>query len=159
MAQKLLFDVGDLRFDAPEHTIEDIRKVNPHRFEFEQLTSILRFRPEEKTIIGLRAIRSDEFWVRGHIPGRPLFPGVLMLESAAQLCAFYAGRVVEFRGFMGFAAIDNVRFRGTVVPGDNLVLLGQQKVLTQSRCAFATQGLVNGQVVFEAEILGVRIRE
>lgn len=158
MAQKLLYDVNNLDLERYEHTIDDIRKVNPHRHEFEQLTAILRFRPEEKTIAGLRIVRNDEFWVRGHIPGRPIFPGVLMLEAAAQLCSFYCGTVLEGDGFLGFGAIDGVRFRGTVSPGERMILLAQEKVLTPSRCLFETQGVVNGKLVFQASILGIRIK-
>jgi 3-hydroxyacyl-[acyl-carrier-protein] dehydratase len=158
MPQKLLFDVSNVDVESFEHTIEDIRKVNPHRYEFEQLTAVLRFRPEEKYIVGLRRIREDEFWVRGHVPGRPLFPGVLMLEAAAQLCSFYCGKVVPGEGFLGFGAIDGVRFRGTVSPGENMILIGRENVLTQSRCLFDTQGVVNGKIVFEASILGIRIK-
>ena len=159
MAQKLLFDVSSIDLERIEHTIEDIRKINPHRYEFEQLTAILRFRPQEKQIVGLRDVRSDEFWVRGHIPGKPVFPGVLMLEAAAQLCSFYCGVVVPGDGFLGFGAIDEVRFRGTVGPGAKMILLGSEKVLTPSRCLFDTQGVVNGKLVFEATILGLRIRD
>jgi len=158
MAQKLLFDLSDVDLEATEHSIDEIRKVNPHRFEFEQLTAIIRFRPREKKIVGLRVVREDEFWVRGHIPGRPILPGVLMLEAAAQLCSFYCGNVVSGEGFLGFGAIDNVRFRGTVVPGERMVLLGVERVLTPSRCLFDTQGVVNGKIVFGASILGLRIR-
>ena len=158
MPQKLLYDISTVDLESVERSIEDIRKINPHRHEFEQLTAILRFRPEEKTIVGLRVIRDDEFWVRGHIPGRPIFPGVLMLEAAAQLCSFYCGTVVGGEGFLGFGAINDVRFRGTVVPGERMLLLGQEKVLTPSRCLFETQGVVDGKLIFEAEILGIRIK-
>ena len=158
MPQKLLYDVSTVDLEHVEYTIEEIRKINPHRHEFEQLTAVLRFRPAEKLIIGLRAIREDEFWVRGHIPGRPVFPGVLMLEAAAQLCSFYCGIVVPGEGFLGFGAIDNVRFRGTVNPGERLVLIGSEKVLTPSRCLFETQGAVDGKLVFQADILGIRIK-
>jgi 3-hydroxyacyl-[acyl-carrier-protein] dehydratase len=158
MPQKLLYDVSSLDLDHPEHSIEDIRKINPHRHEFEQLTAVLRFRPEEKRIVGLRVVRDDEFWVRGHIPGRPIFPGVLMLEAAAQLCSFYCGSMVGAEGFLGFAAIEEVRFRGTVSPGERMILIGAEKSLTPSRCYFETQGVVNGKLVFEANILGIRLR-
>jgi 3-hydroxyacyl-[acyl-carrier-protein] dehydratase len=159
MAPKLLCDVTSVDLEHVEHSIEDIRKINPHRHEFEQLTAILRFRPEEKIIIGLRDIRDDEFWVRGHIPGRPVFPGILMLEAAAQLCSFYCGKVVPAAGFLGFGGIDKVRFRGTVNPPGKMILVGSEKVLTPSRCLFATQAFLNDKLIFEATILGLRIRE
>ena len=84
MPQKFLYDLSRIDIERIEYPIEEIRKLNPHRYEFEQLTGVLLFRPEEKIIVGLRVVRSDEFWIRGHIPGRPIFPGVLMLEAAAQ---------------------------------------------------------------------------
>jgi 3-hydroxyacyl-[acyl-carrier-protein] dehydratase len=158
MAQKLLYDVKGLDPERVEYTIDDIRGVNPHRHEFEQLTAVLLFRPEEKIIVGRRDVREDEFWVKGHIPGRPLFPGVLMLEAAAQLCSFYTSKVIPEKAFLGFAAIDHVRFRGTVVPGQRMLFIAGERMLTPSRCQFDTQGVVDGKLVFEATILGLRIR-
>ena len=157
MPQKFLYDLSRIDIERIEYPIEEIRKLNPHRYEFEQLTGVLLFRPEEKIIVGLRVVRSDEFWIRGHIPGRPIFPGVLMLEAAAQLCSFYCGKVVKETAFLGFAAINDVRFRGVVQPGESLILLGSEKVLTPSRCQFVTQGVVGDRLVFEASILGLRI--
>jgi len=157
MAQKLLFDLSQLDTSRVQYSIDEIRKVNPHRHEFEQLTAVLLVRLEEKLIVGLRDIRPDEFWARGHIPGRPIFPGVLMLEAAAQLCSFYSGKFISSEGFFGFAAIDDVRFRGIVQPGDRLIIVGRGKVITPSRSQFETQGLVNGKVVFEATMLGLRL--
>jgi len=158
MPVKLLFELEGIDLDRIEYTIDDVRKMNPHRFEFEQVTAIVAFQPERKRVVGLRDVREDEFWVRGHIPGNPLFPGVLMLESAAQVCSFYSGMVVKAEGFLGLGGMDGVRFRGVVRPGEKLYILGSERVLTPSRCQFDTQGVVNGKVVFEATILGLRIR-
>jgi 3-hydroxyacyl-[acyl-carrier-protein] dehydratase len=122
MPQKLLADLSDVDLHKAEYTIDDIRAINPHRHEFEQLTSILRVDQDEKLIVGLRNIRDDEFWVRGHIPGRPIFPGVLMLEAAAQLCSFYCGKFIPGEGFLGFGGVNDVKFRGILKPGDKLIL-------------------------------------
>ena len=65
-------------------------------------------------IVGFKDIRDDEFWVAGHIPGRPLFPGVLMIETAAQLASFYTKKFVGWKGFVGFGAVENCRFRAQV---------------------------------------------
>ena len=68
---------------------EAIRKVNPQRFEMEQLTAIVHADPAAHLIVGYKDVGTDEFWVRGHMPGYPLLPGVLMCEAAAQLCSYY----------------------------------------------------------------------
>lgn len=158
MPQKLLFELDGIDLERTQHDIEEIRAINPHRFEFEQLSSIIAFEPDAKRIVARRHLGAEEFWVRGHIPGAPLFPGVLMLEAAAQMCSFYCGHVVPGDGFLGFGAIDKVRYRGTVRPGQTLILLGIERTLTPSRCLFDTQGIVDGKVVFEASILGIRIK-
>jgi 3-hydroxyacyl-[acyl-carrier-protein] dehydratase len=156
--QKLLRDISALNLDHVEYPIEEIRKINPHRHEFEQLTAVLLFRPEEKLAVGLREVREDEFWVRGHIPGRPILPGVLMLESAAQLCSFYSAKVTGIRDLLGFAGVDDARFREQIRPGQRLLIVAVSNVLTASRCHFQTQGLVDGKIAFDATILGVRLR-
>ena len=65
-----------------------IREWVPQRHEFEMLDGILHFDEKAQIAVATKELKSDEFWVRGHIPGRPLFPGVLMIESAAQLCCY-----------------------------------------------------------------------
>jgi len=98
MPQKLLYDVSQLDPGQVAFSIEEIRKVNPHRHEFEQLTAILLFRPEEKLIVGLRELRHDEFWVRGHIPGRPLFPGSSCSRRLPSSARFIAARSSAEKG-------------------------------------------------------------
>ena len=81
-----------------------------------------------------------------------------MLEAAAQLSSFFCTKYFEKEDwFIGFGGVDKVRFRGTVRPGDHLVLVAVAKRLTPRISLFATQGLVQGKIVFEAEITGVTI--
>lgn len=85
MAQDILTDLSTLDLNKTTIDIEAIRAIIPHRYEMEQLDGIIKFDPENKIIVGYKDISHNEFWVRGHIPGRPLMPGVMMLEAAAQL--------------------------------------------------------------------------
>src|SRR5688572_7653729 len=82
-----------------------IRRTNLHRFEMEMLDAVVLIDEEQHLMVGFRDIRADEFWVRGHFPGQPLFPGVLMCEAAAQLASYYAvtQRVIDLdKEFLGF---------------------------------------------------------
>jgi 3-hydroxyacyl-[acyl-carrier-protein] dehydratase len=155
MAQNILIDLSTLDLNKQIVAIEGIREVIPHRFEMEQLTGILKFDIEQGIIIGYKDISDKEFWVRGHIPGRPLMPGVLMLEAAAQLCTYYYKQTMKDDRFLGFGGIDKVKFRGKVVPGDKLIIIAKNMELRSRRAIFDTQGIVDGKLVFEGVIIGM----
>ena len=75
-----------------DHVIADleaIRKCNPQRYEIEQLTAVVFEDMEQRMIVGYVDTSVDDFWVRGHMPGLPLMPGVLMCEAAAQLASYF----------------------------------------------------------------------
>lgn len=138
---------------------DDIYAVLPHRHEMALLDGILMFAPEQDIAVGYHDVRADEFWCRGHIPGRPLLPGVLMVESAGQLCGYYFERVMQEAGdrFFGFAGLEDVRFRGTVLPGQRLVLVARPQKMRSNSGVFATQGFVDGKVVYDGIIKGMVI--
>ena len=137
--------------------VEEVEKYIPHRFEIRQLEAILRYDPANKIAIGYKDQREDEFWVRGHIPGRPIMPGVLMAEAAAQLCTYYYKRHTQDERFMAFGGLNNVKFRGTVVPGDRLILVVRNTELRSRRMKFDAQAIVGDRLVFEGEIIGMPI--
>lgn len=155
MPHELLTDISSLDINRPIINIEEIRSIIPHRFEMEQLSGILKFDPDNKIIVGFKDISNDEFWIRGHIPGRPLMPGVLMIEAAAQLCTYYYKKTTEDNRFLGFGGIDKAKFRGKVLPGDKLILIAKNKELRPRRAIFDSQGIVDGKLVFEAVIIGM----
>ena len=136
---------------------EEIRKINQQRFEMEHLDRVTHLDPAAQEIVGVKDVRADEFWVRGHVPGRPLLPGVLMLEALAQLTSFYIGRAVPDIGFIGFGGVDEVKFRAPVVPGQRLVLLGKGLSIRSRMAVFATQGWLDDKLVVEATITGVKV--
>lgn len=147
---------------AIEIPIEAIRAVNAQRGTFEHLDGILRFDPDEKLIVGVRHIRPDAFWVPDHVPGRPLLPGVLMLESLAQICSYYYQRVwraAEKGSFFGWAGLEDVRFRAAVLPGETLILAARPEELRDRRAVFACQAFSNGRCVVEAKVIGMPVRD
>src|ERR1700736_83541 len=82
-------DLATLDLNRVLADADAIRKINPQRFEMEQLTAIVYVDPEQHIVVGYKDVGVDEFWVRGHMPDYPLLPGVLMCEAAAQLCCYY----------------------------------------------------------------------
>jgi 3-hydroxyacyl-[acyl-carrier-protein] dehydratase len=144
-------DVGRVLADQ-----DAIRRVNPQRFDMEQLTAIIHVDPEEHVIAGYKDVRPDEFWVRGHMPDYPLLPGVLMCEAAAQLCSYYIATHGLMQGdYIGFGGLENVRFRSPVRPGDRFLLVGKATRLNRRQTVFNVQGFVGSTMVFHADIIGV----
>jgi 3-hydroxyacyl-[acyl-carrier-protein] dehydratase len=137
---------------------EGIQNFNPQRFEMIQLTAIVLVDVKGKLIIGYKDVQDDEFWVRGHMPGYPLMPGVLICEAAAQLSSFYcrAAGLAE-NGFVGFGGMEDVRFRGQVRPGDRLLLVGKGVRLHRRHSIFEVQAFVGANMVFHGKVLGVTI--
>jgi 3-hydroxyacyl-[acyl-carrier-protein] dehydratase len=139
--------------------IEEIRRYNPQRHEMEQLTAIVHDDVAAGICVGYKDVTPNEFWIRGHMPGMPLMPGVVMCESAAQLCSYHVQRHNLMDAEMiGFGGMDEVRFRGTVQLGDRLVIAAQKLQLRPGamvRCRF--QCFVREQVVCEGQIRGIPI--
>jgi 3-hydroxyacyl-[acyl-carrier-protein] dehydratase len=107
--------------------------------------------------VAVKKIRPDEFWVPYHIPGRPLMPGVLMIEAGAQLCSVLQTLAIPDVGFLGFTRCDDTSFRGQVVPGDTLYLLSKLVQRNRRRFVCQVQGVVNGKLVFETTITGMKL--
>ena len=126
MPPPLLFDPAVLDIESVVATRDEIYEVLPHRYEFMQLDAITYINESHTEAAGIREIRADEFWVKGHIPGRPIFPGVLMLESAAHLASYVTLKFLESKEyFFGFGGLERVKFRGAVEPGARVLSLAR----------------------------------
>lgn len=156
MPPTLLIDLDGIDLNRVVFDVAEIEATNPHRYEMRLLDGIVHFDGKvDSPVVGFKDTHADEFWVRGHIPGRPLFPGVLMVEAAAQLASFCAKRIQGEERFIGFGGIENVRFRQQVLPDQRLYLLGQMVEVRPRRFKFQTQGVVEGKLAFEALIIGM----
>ena len=136
---------------------ETIRRYNAQRFEMEQLTAIVLEDLERKVCVGYLDLPVDAFWARGHMPGMPLMPGVLMCEAAAQLCSYFSGKH-DLLGtpLLGFGGLDEVRFRDPVFPGQRLVIACEiEKVRRGGMLVCHFQAFVNANLVCEGRIRGV----
>ncbi|HEY7115840.1 MAG TPA: 3-hydroxyacyl-ACP dehydratase FabZ family protein [Tepidisphaeraceae bacterium] len=156
MPPQYLFDIAPLDLDRTLFDQEAIRQANPQRGDMEMLNAIVHANPDQGEIIGYKDVKDNEFWVAGHIPGRPLFPGVLMIEAGAQLASFYTRTFLRWQGFIGFGGVDGVKFRSPVLPGQRLYLLGKKLWDRHRRVCCNVQGIVDGSMAFEAQITGTQ---
>jgi 3-hydroxyacyl-[acyl-carrier-protein] dehydratase len=137
--------------------IHEIRRWNMQRFEMEQLTAIVHEDLSRGLCVGYKDVTPDEFWVRGHFPGAPLMPGVMMCEAAAQLSSYYTHRynLLDAK-VIGFGGLEEVRFREPVVPGDRLVIAVERiRVRPRAMIVCRFQGLVRESIVVDGMIKGV----
>src|SRR3989440_4754879 len=126
MPPKYLFDISTINLDGQLFDQEAIRAANPQRGDMEHLNAIVWAKPEDGLIIGFKDVRADEFWVEGHIPGRPLLPGVLMIEAGAPLASFYTPTYVGWEGFIRFGGGDEVQIPIQNPPRGRVYILGKK---------------------------------
>ena len=157
MPPKYIVDPSEIDVNNIVATSEDIRRYNRQRYEMEQIHAIIKYDEEQAICVALRSIKDDEFWVRGHIPERPIFPGVLMCECAAQTSSYYYMRSTGFNGFLGFGGLESVKFRGTIVPGDQLAMVTQCRETRARRAIFDCQGILGDRLVFQCVVIGMPV--
>lgn len=157
MPADFLIDLDSIDLDQVAFDQEAILEVNPQSFEMQQLDAIVWHSLDEMKCLGYKDVTDNEFWVRGHIPGRPIMPGVIMVEAAAQLCSFFMKKIYGLQGFIGFSGIETTKFRGTVPPGSRLYLLGHIDKVRSRQFSASVQGVVDGKIVFDTVISGMRV--
>lgn len=157
MPPTLIFDISNIDLDNVEYDINEIAKVNPQSYEMSQLDGIIWYDSEKLLCLGYKDVTDREFWVRGHIPGRPIMPGVLMVEAAAQLASFYMKRIYGLEGFIGFSGIEKTKFRETVEPGQRLHMLCHICKVRSRQFSANVQGIVGDKMAFDTIITGMRV--
>ncbi|HUF07074.1 MAG TPA: 3-hydroxyacyl-ACP dehydratase FabZ [Candidatus Binatia bacterium] len=130
----------------------EIMGIIPHRYPFLMVDRIIELEPG-KRVVGIKQVTANEPQFTGHFPGRPIMPGVLMVEALAQTAGVGVMTLPEYRGKLGlFAGIDECRFRRMVVPGDTLRL---EVTVEKLRGMFGrVKGVasVDGEVAVEATL-------
>jgi UDP-3-O-[3-hydroxymyristoyl] N-acetylglucosamine deacetylase / 3-hydroxyacyl-[acyl-carrier-protein] dehydratase len=131
-----------------------VQKILPHRYPFLLVDSVVEFEPG-KRIVGIKNVTVNEPFFIGHFPGRPIMPGVLIVEAMAQtggILLLKDGSEIENKLVL-FMGLNEVKFRKAVVPGDQLVM---ELTMLKARSAtfkMAGRAFVKGELVCEAEMM------
>lgn len=133
--------------------VEEIRKVIPHRYPFLLVDRIIEVNEQGTRCVGIKNVSANERVFQGHFPDKPIFPGALLVEHMAQVGCYLLMLHPEAKGKLAyFAAIDGVRFRRAVVPGDRIVttveLVFNRRGIYRIRC----ESKVEDEVVCEGEL-------
>jgi 3-hydroxyacyl-[acyl-carrier-protein] dehydratase len=134
--------------------VNEIQKILPHRYPFLMVDAIVEME-RLKRIVGIKNVTINEAHFQGHFPGQPVMPGVLIIEAMAQTGGFLLLQEIPDREhkLLYLAAVDGVRFRRPVVPGDQLRL--EVKVLSWRGdfCKLEGTATVDGQLATEATLM------
>ena len=140
--------------EKPHYDIDDIKKILPHREPFIFIDEIREL--GEDYIIGVKYVKKEEDYFRGHFPAEPVMPGVLQLETMAQaggvLILTTVDNPQDYLTF--FMKIDNAKFKKKVTPGDTIIFrLNLISPIRRGLCHMHGKGFVNGDIVVEADLL------
>ncbi len=157
MPTELIYDISGIDLSATVADVESIARTIPQRGDMLQIDRIVWHEENFERGIAIKEVSEDEFWVPGHIPDKPLLPGVLMVEAAAQLASWMYYKRSRKDWFAGFTRIEETIFRGQVAPGDTLILVGKCLKYNVKRFTCRCQGVVNDQIVFETTVTGMAL--
>ncbi|MBD0336146.1 MAG: 3-hydroxyacyl-ACP dehydratase FabZ [Cyanobacteria bacterium Co-bin13] len=132
---------------------EEIQALLPHRYPFALVDRIIDYVPGQRAV-GIKNVTFNEPQFQGHFPGRPIMPGVLIVEAMAQVGGIVLTQIPGVSGLCMFAGIDKVRFRRPVVPGDQLIMTVE--LLAIKRLKFGkmqARAEVDGQLACEGELM------
>ncbi|MGA1045022.1 MAG: 3-hydroxyacyl-ACP dehydratase FabZ family protein [Phycisphaerales bacterium] len=155
MASELLLDLASIARSPVMADADTVGRINPQGGPMRQLDHVIWHDEALTCGLGIKHVGDDEFWVPYHVPGRPLMPGVLMIEACAQLGSFLYRTKIPNLPFVGFTRCNDTVFRGQVVPGDDLLLLCREIECGKRRFISRFQGVVGDKLVMETTITGM----
>jgi len=135
--------------------LETIQQLLPHRYPFALVDRIIAYEPGKRAV-GIKNVTANEPHFQGHFPGRPIMPGVLIIEAMAQVGGVILTQMEEMPpgGLFVFAGIDKARFRRPVVPGNQLIMTVELLNIRRRRFGWLQgQAEVDGQLVAEGKLM------
>ncbi|MFH1397571.1 MAG: bifunctional UDP-3-O-[3-hydroxymyristoyl] N-acetylglucosamine deacetylase/3-hydroxyacyl-ACP dehydratase [Candidatus Omnitrophota bacterium] len=145
--------ISNISLNKQELDINDIMKILPHRQPFLFVDKIISLE-NGKRAVGLKNVTINDYFFEGHFPGKPVMPGVLVIEAMAQVGGVMMLAGEENRGKIAFfMAIDNAKFRKPVLPGDQIIL-EIEAVRVKSRTGqVKAKAFVDSKLVAEADLM------
>ncbi|PZO12334.1 MAG: 3-hydroxyacyl-[acyl-carrier-protein] dehydratase FabZ [Leptolyngbya foveolarum] len=139
--------------ESKTYSLEEIQKLLPHRYPFALIDRIIDYVPGERAT-GLKNVTINEPHFQGHFPGKPLMPGVLIVEAMAQVGGIVLSQMPSVDGLCVFAGIDKVKFRRPVIPGDQLLITTELITVKQGRFGkMKSRAEVDGQLACEGTLM------
>ncbi len=135
--------------------VKEIQKILPHRYPFLLIDKVERI--GKSKAVGYKNVTINEWFFQGHFPDYPIMPGVLIIEGLAQCAGVLALKSINYSGdkppLIFFAAIDNVKFRNPVFPGDKLIYEVEVIKISSKFGKFKGVAKVGDKICVEAEMM------
>ncbi|MEM6671882.1 MAG: hypothetical protein AAF726_03505 [Planctomycetota bacterium] len=163
MAHETTLDLREIDRDHVAVDRETLDQFLEQRGTFSMIDRLAYVDEEGGVLVGVKEIRADDWWAKDHVPARAMFPGALMIESAAQIASFDFSRyrIPNETRFVGFGGVEKCRFRGVVEPDCRLFFVvkllraGSRMFKYAAEAYIERDGELQPKRVFEAEVLGV----
>lgn len=157
---RAIVDLSTLDLEGVAIPEDELRSLLPHDHEFRLIDRVCHLDLEAGIAVGYKDWDDNPWWARGHIPGRPIMPGVLLAEGAAQIGSVLVKKVEGWgeETFIGLAGLDKARFRGTVIPPGRVYFVSKAGRLSGGRLArYPAQAFFDGKLVLDMEMLGAKV--
>ena len=155
-----IVDLDSLDLSKPAVSEEELRRCLPHRDVFQMLDAVVYFDRENRIAVGYKDWGENPWWAKGHIPGRPLMPGVLMIEGGAQIATFLVKQENRWATdqMIGLAGVDGVRARGQITPPARVYFVSRiEKVSGRRLAKMAAQVFCDGEMKMEMTVMGAML--